>query len=834
MRFYLILISLCLFSSYSFGQEFEDVCTENEKGSARVSLFHCGQSEMPKSIKKLMGLNEVIGKKHCMQYTMEAKKKNNRDSELELLIYDSKRKSSRSLKCYCQDKLGKGLCSNKDKFDKKLAKLTNPFRVKAWGNFLKELFEKSSHGGKICLKIVEESLNDSSCFENLEKLHQSSILTLPFIGNDKKFLGSKGLKQLFHNLNKNLETEKGRVLEPVSSYFKTMATNRFLKRHVDGKIESIMGLKSTLYERKIKELGLDIHLDDFRKVITSDSPEEALRQKFKGGIDFFQVAKDQSNEDLDPKIVLGSHPDLKWLFTGIDSFNDSDRKKQKGKFNKFSAIAKDNPFLSFKELRQKYEETEGPNCEELVQMASNICEMKGGQNLSIAKSLTLNGNFHDVLGFVTEDMSMEKNREITLVKEEISCFQLPSNFEYKTTLFSELVERNIDRKDGTDRGVNISEVESEVDSAINQVEGFERIAERIGKEKIEANNSEGPEKSEKVEALEEDFKGFLSNLKLPNGRNFSYPEGMDPAQAVANYKSEVYKWADDAVEKRISDIQGETDRIVNSDLPPLAKKKKLKELLNEVERLNKGEFLEEIYREKKNIGEYIARYEDKKRDWESQYGAEARENPKAVQAVAPPREKTRSIGRGGSNSYKNVAGNTSSYVGSGNDSAPSSSLADNATAYIPPAPSVPFAQGSLMTRIVPKDEFQNNTVKASLLAKHKGYPIAVLDEKSQQVELYTPKGGTSYKLQETLTISEAEARGYVFPEDVKKLVESYKKDKSKGRAPSSFDEYEPTKKELLEKKKKLEKLQSLSDVMERQGVPRRARVVRLNSLLDNL
>jgi hypothetical protein len=467
-------------------------------------------------------------------------------------------------------------------------------------------------------------------------------------------------------------------------------------------------------------------------------------------------------------------------------------------------------------------------------MASNICEMKGGQNLSIAKSLTLNGNFHDVLGFVTEDMSMEKNREITLVKEEISCFQLPSNFEYKTTLFSELVERNIDRKDGTDRGVNISEVESEVDSAINQVEGFERIAERIGKEKIEANNSEGPEKSEKVEALEEDFKGFLSNLKLPNGRNFSYPEGMDPAQAVANYKSEVYKWADDAVEKRISDIQGETDRIVNSDLPPLAKKKKLKELLNEVERLNKGEFLEEIYREKKNIGEYIARYEDKKRDWESQYGAEARENPKAVQAVAPPREKTRSIGRGGSNSYKNVAGNTSSYVGSGNDSAPSSSLADNATAYIPPAPSVPFAQGSLMTRIVPKDEFQNNTVKASLLAKHKGYPIAVLDEKSQQVELYTPKGGTSYKLQETLTISEAEARGYVFPEDVKKLVESYKKDKSKGRAPSSFDEYEPTKKELLEKKKKLEKLQSLSDVMERQGVPRRARVVRLNSLLDNL
>lgn len=825
MRNYLVLLSLCLFSSNSFAEEFESVCFDSNKSRSRISLFHCGKNEIPNSIKKLMTLNEKIGKKHCRQYAMESRR-NKKGSEYELLIFDQKRKTSRPLKCYCQDKLGKGLCESKEKFNQKLRQLNEPFQTKSWGVFLKDFFSQSARGGFSCIQKVEDSINDSECMEPLEKVHQRAKEKINLPGRDGKVLKSRNLKDLFSNLKRQLKTEDGKSFEARSSYFKSRSMDLFLSQYADKKAENIMGLNSSRYEKKLKKEGLDKYLNSFSEVLRSPDPERSLRENFKGGIEFFESAEFDEDKDRDAKISVGSHPDLRWLFTGIDAFNSADRRRSLELFLNFSSIAKENPFLNFKELKLKYDEKYGQNCEELIKKSKLICKMDGSKNLSISKELIQSKEFEDVVGYSQKE-KMEKQNKFSLIQDEISCFQFPEDYENEPSLFSDLVERTIDKKDMlSNRGVSIPAVQAKVESAINKVEGFEKIAERIGKGKVQG------EELEKYEALEEDFKGFLGGLTLPDGRSFSYPEGMDPAQAVANYKSEVYRWADDAVEKRISDIQGETDRIVNSDLSPKEKKEKLQKLLGEVDRLNKGDFLEEIYKEKQNIGEYIARYEDKKRDWEAQYGDEAKASPEAVQAVAPPRSKTKSAGKSGANSYKNIAGNAASFSDV-SASAPVSS-SGNSAAYIPAAPSVPFAQGSLMTRIVPKDEFQSNTVKASLLARHKGYPIAVLDEKSQKVELYTPKDGTSYKLQETLTISEAEARGYVFPEDVKRLVEGYKKDKLKGRAPASFVDYEPTKIELLEKKKKLEKLQSLSDVMERQGVPRRARVVRLNSILDNI
>lgn len=824
MRNYLVLLSLCLFSSNSIAEEFESVCKDNGKTSSHVSLFHCGKNELPNSIKKLMKLNEGIGKKHCRQYAMESRRNKKKDSELELLIFDQKRKTSRPLKCYCQEKLGKGLCENEESFNKKMSHLSEPFQTKAWGVFLKDFFSQSVRGGESCVQKVEDSINDNGCLGSLDKVHKRAKSKLNLPGRDGEVLKSKDLKGLFTNLKERLKTEEGKSIESRSGYFKSRSVNLFLNKYADKKVENIMGLSTSLYEKKLKQEGLIKYIDTFGEVIRSPDPERALRENFKGGISFFESAEMDDNPDA--KISVGSHPDLRWLFTGIESFNSTDRRYRRDVFLKFSSIAKENPFLNFKELKSKYDEKYGPVCDELVKKIDLICKMDGSKNLSISKEIIQNKEFEKIVGYSQAETSNNYN-QLASIREEISCFQFPENYENEPSLFSDLVERTIDKKDMLGaRGVSIPAVQAKVESAINKVEGFEKIAERIGKGKVQG------EELEKYEALEEDFKGFLGGLTLPDGRSFSYPEGMDPAQAVANYKSEVYRWADDAVEKRISDIQGETDRIVNSDLSPKEKKEKLQKLLGEVDRLNKGDFLEEIYKEKQNIGEYIARYEDKKRDWEAQYGDEAKASPEAVQAVAPPRSKTKSAGKSGANSYKNIAGNAASFSDV-SASAPVSS-SGNSAAYIPAAPSVPFAQGSLMTRIVPKDEFQSNTVKASLLARHKGYPIAVLDEKSQKVELYTPKDGTSYKLQETLTISEAEARGYVFPEDVKRLVEGYKKDKLKGRAPASFVDYEPTKIELLEKKKKLEKLQSLSDVMERQGVPRRARVVRLNSILDNI
>ncbi|MBK23113.1 MAG: hypothetical protein CME70_03830 [Halobacteriovorax sp.] len=825
MRFLIITIFLLGLNLAALGEEYSEVCKKGD-GSNNLSLFNCSKTETATSIKMLEKLSGDIGKSQCKYLDKKIDRGTLSDSDF--MIFDKKRGVSMSLKCFCNEKLGQGLCKDKDSFNKKLAALSEPFEMKSWANFSIDLMESSIAGGKACVRSVEQAIKQNNCTDSLNAIQnkvKGMATSYGFKEETLKIMNSNNLEEYFEGISKYSAVKEGKVLEPQSSYPNgeiSLDVGNFSKKIGLDSSESLLGLNSSEYESFLKKNDIYNHVEDFKKVLKSDEPESALTAKFKGGIEYFRFSSGTTGKELQKRMSLAMHPDLKWLFTGIINFSESDRKKVRSKFLNFAKIAKENEFSSLKDLRLIYEKKYGPNCESLITKAVQICKMDSSQNLAMAKELHKYDKFNDVKGSATEEEYKDR-AEVKELEKELSCFNFPSDYVSKGNELFDLVGRTIDHKN-TVRGVEIAIIESEVDTAIARVQGMEDVAKRIEKVKAEGKS---PEEAERLDSR---FRDYLSNLELPSGQRFSY-SGGDIYQGINAYKNEVYKWADSEVENRLADIQGETESIVKSDLPPAVKKAKLERLMNEVQRLNDGDFLKEIFEQKQSIADQIARYEDEKENWEAQYAEEAKRDPKAVQAVAPPRSQTR-IGGGGSSgvkSYKSVGspGTVSAAPGT-------AASASESVAYIPPRPSVPYAQGSMLTRIVPKDEFKDNTVKASLLARHKGYPIAVLDEKALKVELYTPKDGTSYKLQETLTITEAEARGYVFPEDVKNLVEGYKKDKKKGRAPASFIEYEPTAKELVEKKKKLSKLQSMADVMERQGVPRRAMVVRLNQVLDNI
>lgn len=815
---------LAMINSLSVSAEtYESVCRKTNQEDTNLSLYNCTKEETNTSLRLLTRFSSELGKKQCSHLEMSLRQ--GRISETDFMVFDNDRKVARSLSCYCQEKMGKGICSDKEKFKQKIEMLNEPFKVKAWGTFLKDMFKKSARGGNGCSEVVLKEIgSNEGCVDELDLIHTKSRKhadSLGFIGKSKEIFSSDSTKQLFSKLKNVSKNKENFVFEPVSQYFSNENSSSFVKEYLKNDSNLLFGLKTNDYEKKLKELKLDNHIDEFTKLLRSNDFEESLRQNYKGGIDFFKLTNENESVDIARRITLASHPDLNWLFPGIKEFSNSDRKEQTRKLRNFSKIAKDNEFSTLRELRLKYEKEFGSSCEMLKKQAVEICKMTSSQNLAIAKELSESNKIGDVIGIVNE--ANNDFKELEKLIDEVNCYQFPRGYQAEDSNVFNLVSRSLDPKDSFPRGVQSAKIESEVETAINQVEGLESIAERIEQAKISGDEPE------KVEQLETRFSNYLKKLEMPNGNYFNYPAGSDAAKAVASYKEEVYDWADKAIDNRISSIQSESDEIINSNLPAAEKKRKLERLLDEVHRLNNGDFLEEIHQEKRKISEYIKDYEDKKNKWEKEYGEEAKKNPEAVKAVAPSR-KSSSTTSGSANNRRAGVMN----AGSGAVASAASSSSGGSSAYIPAKPSVPFAQGSMLTRIIPKDEFKNKTVKANLLAKHKGFPIAVLDEKALKVELYTPEEGTSYKLQETLTISEAEARGYVFPEDIKKLVASYQKDKKKGRAPASFIEYEPTEKELANKKKKLEKLQSLSDVMERQGVSRRARVVRLNSILDNI
>ncbi len=826
MRFLVIMTLFLGLSLSAYGEEYSAVC-KKEKSSENLSLFNCSKGESATSIKMLEKLSGEIGKRQCKFLNLRIKV--GKIGESDFMVFDKDRGVSRSLKCFCKEKMGEGICSDEENFNNKINKLNDSFQMRAWANFSIDLIESSISGGNSCVNEVKKKVQSSNCVDKLDKVRLKTIphaSSYGFENETLEILKSTNLDNYFENISNYGKAQDGMVLESLSSYpngKNSISVSSFKDNFKKKEKISLLDLNSSNYETLLKENDIYKYIKTFKEVLRSENPEATLTANFKGGLDFFSFKSGLVKDELAKRMSVAMHPDLKWLFTGIKSFSESDRKKVRKKFLNFSKIARENEFDSLKDLRLKYDREFGPKCDSLIAKAVQICEMDSSQNLAMAKSLIQSGKFDEVRGAADEENNSEE-RDVDNLEQELSCFQFPKDHVSKESELFDLVSRSIDLKN-TVRGTEIPFIEAEVDTAIARVQGMEDVAKRI--EKVKAEGKDPVE----AERLDKRFREYLSNLELPSGQNFSY-SGGDIYQGVNAYKNEVYNWADSEVESRLSDIQGETESIVNSDLSPAVKKAKLERLMNEVQRLNDGDFLKEIFEQKQSIADQIARYEDEKENWDAQYAEEAKRDPKAVQAVAPPRDQTRvsgGAGSRGSNSYKSVGspGTVSAAPGT-------AAGADESVAYIPPRPSVPYAQGSMLTRIVPKDEFADNTVKASLLARHKGYPIAVLDEKALKVELYTPEDGTSYKLQETLTITEAEARGYVFPDDVKKLVEGYKKDKRKGRAPASFIEYEPEAKALKEKKKKLSKLQSMADVMERQGVPRRAMVVRLNQVLDNI
>lgn len=830
MSLRLLTALFMVFSISVFAEDYKSVCQGPTSSDEDLSVFNCSKKEDGNSLKMIQRLSGAIGKSQCKFLNMYLKK--DKIQLNDFMIYDKKRGKSRPLNCYCKEQIGEGICEDESLFVKKQETLKSAFEIKAWGNFVKDLFEVSIRGGESCIGEVRNEIGKENCFARLDELHKKAIeraASLEYAKDDFEMMKkSPDVDQLLLNL-KDFSDPKGEdlVFEPKSGYpngDKSIHVGRFKDILKLESVKELFDLNSSQYEQKMEKLGQKHHLATFLEVLRSDNPEKGLRANFPGGIDFFSRSVKNDKSDLVKRMTLAMHPDLKWLFPGISVFTNADRERQKEKFLKFANLAKENPFVPLKELRLLYEEKEGSNCEEMRRKVNEICKMDSSQVLAMGKELLESGEIDRAKSIVEDDASYN---ELNKVTEELSCFEFPIGYQVKDSEISKLVARSNDPKVMLDWSAEpISITEAKVDLAVAKVEGMEDVAKEIERIKTEGKNPA------KGIAMELKFRDYLTKLELPDGNLFSY-SGDDVYQGVAEYKKRVYEWADSAVERRLNQIQGETEAIVKGNDRPAIKKAKLERLMNEVQRLNNGEFLEEIFQQKQAIADQIARYEDEKRNWESQYGEEAKANPKAVQPVAPKRSQTRVPvnGGGGTKSYSGVT----PIGGSLEASAPgTASSTDEAVAYIPPRPSLPYAQGSLLTRIVPKDEFQDNTVKASLLAKHKGYPIAVLDEKKLQVELYTPVEGTNYKLQETLSIDEAEARGYVFPEDVKALVDSYKTEKGKGRAPASFVEYEPTEEELAAKQKRLSQLASLADTMERQGVPRRARVVRLNNLLDSL
>lgn len=810
----LLIFSLLLQGNLSFAEDFGQMCQAEEKKVGRISLFNCGGKTLPSSITKLVEFSGSLGKSQCKKYVRSLKKKANKEEDI--MVFDKDKKTVRSLKCLCQEKLKKGLCKDSASFKEKLSYLNRPYQIKAWGIFTQDLFEKSVRGGEACIQKLSKTAQMSGCLEVLDNLQKDSRnFTFGMAQKSSLIVKADNFKELLGSLKRDIKIDKGMVRSSKSGYSKTNDRDEFFK---DNKLNenTFLNLSTSRYEKVLKENNLSMHLEKFKKTLTSKDPEKSLRENYKGGVNYFSLNQGLTGEALKKRVALASHPDLKWLFSGITNFSLEDRKRTQKKFLNYAALAKENEFASFKELRLLYEKKHGADCSALTKKMLQICKMDDSQNISITKELMAGENVEAFTEFISEAATVDAYK-LRSIFSEIKCFQFPKEFEPVESESAKLISRSIDPKEFLDRG-GVVEIEAKLDSAIDKVTGLESIAERIAEAKIRGDDPV------KVEALESRFSDYLEKIELPDGALFNFPAGIDSASAVAAYKGQVYNWANKAIERRVSDIQSESGRIVSSNLSPTQKKVALERLLDEIKQLNDGDFLEEIYQEKRKISDYIQNYEDQKADWIKQYGEEAKINPKAVRSVTA---------RSFKSAENSAAGRSNGHATSVPSSSVRAANINKTQSYIPAPPSLPFAQGSLLTRIIPKEEFQDTTVKANLLAKHKAFPIAVLDEKKQMVELYSPDG-TSYKLQETLTITEAEAKGYVFPEDIKKLVAEYNKDKSKGRAPASFMDYGPKDKKLQASKKKLKRLQALADIMEKQGVPRHSRVVKLNQILDAL